>query len=244
MKRYQNPDVFEPLAMAYALGTLQGRARERFKALMARHFYLRVVTEAYERQFAGLVGLLPPEEPAPQVWQRLESELGLKPQAGAQQQKQPRQGLSAWLDWFHWPAMALASVMAALITVLVMNTGPGPANAYFAKLQSSSSESVAMAAVSKADMKITVALADKVTVPEGMTATLWCFSKDPHEKPMRMGNLNTAGQSQLSIDANTWHGLENASKLAISLEPVTAPDAEEPMGEMMFSGELMRGEEH
>nr|CAA6829943.1 MAG: Anti-sigma-K factor RskA [uncultured Thiotrichaceae bacterium] len=238
MKRYQNPDVFEPLAMAYVLGTLQGRARERFKTLMSRHFYLRVVTEAYEQQFAGLIGLLPLEEPSPAVWQRLEAELGLahtKSVGKAEEKK------SSWLEWFHWPAMAVASILAAVITMVALNNSPAT-NAYFAKLHSPSLGSVAMASVSKDDMQITVALADKVAMPEGMTVTLWCFSKDPNEKPMRMGTLKALGNSELDIDASTWQGLENVSKLAISLEPTGHAEAVEPLGEVVFSGDLVRAE--
>lgn len=242
MKRYQNPDVFEPLAMAYALGTLQGRARERFKTLMARHFYLRVVAEAYEQQFVGLVGLLPPKEPSPEVWQRLEAELGLaSPENKQQQAAKPKKKAPAWLDWFHLPAMALASVLAAVITAVVLNGSP-TTTAYFAKLHSTSFESIAMAAVSKDDMEITVALTDKMPVAEGMTATLWCFSKNPNEKPIRMGALKSRGNNQMSLGLANWQGLEHISKLAISMEPEGQTDAPEPMGEVVFSGELMRGE--
>ena len=67
MKRYQNPDIFEPLAMAYALGTLQGQARQRYESLMDKHFYLRAVTEAYERQFMGLAEAVPPVNPPESV---------------------------------------------------------------------------------------------------------------------------------------------------------------------------------
>lgn len=245
MRRYQNPDVFEPLAMAYALGTLRGRARERFKKLMAQHFYLRVVAEAYEQQFAGLVGLLPPQEPSPEVWRRLEAELGL----AAVQNKQGSESAavkqtkkaSVWPEWLHWPALVLASMLAAVITVVMLNGSPAT-TAYFAKLHSPSLESVAMAAVSKDDMEITVALTDKIRVAEGMAATLWCYSKNPHEKPIRMGALKSRGNNQMTLGVSDWQGLEHISKLAISLEPVDQADATEPVGEVVFSGALMRGE--
>lgn len=235
MKRYQNPEIFEPLAMAYALGTLQGRARKRFEKLMSRHFYLRVVAQAYEQQFAGLVGLLPPEEPSPAVWKRLEQELGIKSSA------KRAGGESGWLmRWLHWPAMALASVAAAVITVLLLNNHQP--HAYFARLDSSSSQSVAMAAVSKDDMKITVSLTEAMPMGGDVMPTLWCFSKKSGEMPIRMGSLKPMGQSELSITHADWAGLDSVGKLAISLEPMGHPDAREPMGDVIYTGELMRGE--
>lgn len=64
IKRYQNPEIFEQLAMEYAVGGLHGRARKRFEALMETHFYLRATVEAYEYKFAHLVELLPDEKPS------------------------------------------------------------------------------------------------------------------------------------------------------------------------------------
>lgn len=239
MKRYQNPDVFEPLAMAYALGTLQGRARARFEQLMGRHFYLRVVTEAYEHQFAGLAGLLPPEEPSPEVWKRLEAELGLQ-----QKPQKPAKSARKWAfltDWLHWPAMAFASVLAAVMTVFVMNSGQP--DAYVAKLESIVSESFALATVSKKDMSIKVAMAGQLALDGDLQPTLWCLSKTPGEKPMRMGVLQASGETELAIDVDTFQGLEEVSQFAITLEPVSNASANGPTGEQILVGNLLKGKE-
>ncbi|WP_308874106.1 hypothetical protein [Thiothrix subterranea] len=77
MKRYQKPDIFEHLAMSYALGTLQGKARLRFEKLMRKHLYLRAVTNAYQQQFAPLAALIPSETPPARVWNAISKELQL-----------------------------------------------------------------------------------------------------------------------------------------------------------------------
>jgi len=74
-KRYQNPEVFELLAMEYAVGSLQGRARQRFEVLMDTHFYLRATVDAYEAKFANLVELLPEKQPSNQVWNNIEAHI-------------------------------------------------------------------------------------------------------------------------------------------------------------------------
>jgi len=70
LNRYQNPEIFEKLAMAYAAGTLHGRARLRFEKLKSEHFYLEATTSAYEskrkKKQAGLVGY--PQPMPPLLW--------------------------------------------------------------------------------------------------------------------------------------------------------------------------------
>lgn len=75
MKRYQNPDIFEYLAMSYALGTLHGKPRRRFEKLMTHHLYLRAVTDSYQQQLAPMTELLPEEIPPERVWDNIARQL-------------------------------------------------------------------------------------------------------------------------------------------------------------------------
>ncbi|MEZ5449963.1 MAG: anti-sigma factor [Thiolinea sp.] len=234
-KRYQNPTVFEHLALSYALGTLQGRARQRFEALQARHFYLRAVTQAYQQRCSGLLELLPAETPPPQVWSRIEKQLRLK-----QLMRQPQGAGNSprFANWLLWPAMSFASVLAAVATVLFLHFQQP--DMYFSKLDGMGGmDSVAMVTASQDDMSITVALADTMPMGKDQMPTLWCLSKKPGEAPMRMGDLKPAGLSELSIDKKTWQTLSKVGKLAISLEPMDHPDAREPMGEVIYEGALL-----
>ena len=108
MKRYKNPDIFEPLAMAYALGTLHGKARLRFEQLMAQHLYLRATVQAYQQKFNGLAELLPPQAVHARVWQGIEQHLNLKA-------AQP----SFWSrlqNKMNWALPSLAAIIAAVLT--------------------------------------------------------------------------------------------------------------------------------
>lgn len=243
MKRYQNPEVFEHLAMSYALGTLQGRARMRFEGLMAHHFYLRAVTQVYQQRFSGLMGLLPAEQPPALVWERIERELALKPvsrKVSAAQVGSPAASVKSRLGWLLWPAMGLSSAMAAMLTVFVLNTQQAAQpDLYFSKLNSPTMESVAMVTASADDMKITVALADGIVADGKSMPTLWCLSKKAGDMPRRMGELKLQGRSELTMDETAWKSLREVGKLAISLEPMDQPGAKEPMGEVIYEGELM-----
>lgn len=247
MKRYQNPDIFESLAMAYALGTLQGQARQRYESLMDKHFYLRAVTEAYERQFMSLAEAVPSVNPPESVWQRLEAELQL-PAKTSFSTKTAQQGrevsetpeTSGWFEWLRWPVTAFASVMAAVVTMMVLQQ-PEPTHfspdAYVSKMMSDDNRYALTATVLKDDMEITVASVSGIPMPDGHQPTLWCLPKNQAEAPMRMGTLASLANGTLKIDKEMWRGLKDVREFAVSLEPMDQ-QAAKPMGEIMYRGRL------
>ncbi|MFZ1344824.1 anti-sigma factor [Thiothrix eikelboomii] len=230
MKRYKNPDIFEPLAMAYALGTLHGKARLRFEQLMARHLYLRATVQAYQQKLNGLAEILPPQAVHARVWQGIEQHLNLKvaqPSFWSRLQNQ-----------LNWALPSLAAIIAAVLTAFFLHQPPKP-QAYVAALKSTQQHPQLVLAMAKHDeMKISFDLLDQnITNPQGMIPTLWCISKKKDEPPMRMGTLEPT-KPEISINAKMWQGLEGASQFAISLEPNTVSASTQPQGEIILSGTL------
>ncbi|WP_298607648.1 anti-sigma factor [uncultured Thiothrix sp.] len=228
MKRYKNPDIFEPLAMAYALGILQGRARSRFEQLMQQHLYLRATTQAYQQKLNGLVELLPSHTVPTRVWHNLEQALQLKPTK-----------LSFWERFqtpLNWALPSLAAVLAAIVTALFLNQ-PNPPQAYIAALKSTQQQHQLVLAMAKhAEMKISFEMLDQyLEQQEGMVPTLWCISKNKHEPPMRLGTLEQTKQ-EIALNQKMWNSLETASEFAISLEPHNANMATQPQGKIILSG--------
>lgn len=233
MKRYQNPEVFERLAMSYALGTLQGQARQRFERLLDHHFYLRAVTNAYQQQFSGLVELIPPVEPPARVWRRLEHELGLPAKRkAARAQKQP-----FWKLW-QWPVTAFATLLLGFFLAPVINPPKAQVENYVAVLESDHQVPMAYVKVAHADMQLSVKVMDDMPVPEGMELVLWCVPKKEGMPLLRMGTIASNDGMQMPIDKATWKDMDHIEKLAISAEPMDHPDAKEPMGEVMYTGPL------
>jgi len=229
MKRYQNPDIFEHLAMGYALGTLHGKARRRFETLMQRRLYLRAVTDSYQQAFAPLAELLPPEAPPPRVWQAISRQI---------RQGQPATPRLAWLRaLLPWGMTAFASVLASVMTVLVLHQQPSAPNAYMATLKSPSHPNQMLVAMIKHD-DMTLSLdmpAQTMPQEDNMVPVLWCIPKDSNKLPMRMGDMSHA--HSMPIDKKTWQSMKNIHELAISLEPMNT-NAAKPMGKIIFNGEL------
>lgn len=236
MKRYQNPDIFEHLAISYALGTLQGKARQRFEALQARHLYLRAVTAAWQQQLAPLVQLLPETPPPARVWDNISQELGLAQAASVA-------GTGGWWNRYRgflpWAMTGLASVVAAVITVLLLNMDTQP-EVYMATLKSAKQQDKMMVAMVYHDRMEVAFDMPANTLPEtrGMMPTLWCIHKDNNLPPLRMGSLDAGGDRRMSIDRKTWRDLASVKEFAISLEPMDKPPATQPLGEVVFVGKL------
>lgn len=232
MKRYQNPDIFEYLAMSYALGTLQGKARLRFEKLMSRHLYLRAVTHAYQQQFAPLANLLPEEQPPARVWNAISQQLQLGKTTTARKN---------WLAnvWSYVPVAAFASIAASVATVLLLNVG-NQTNVYMANMKSPLQQDKMMVAMVYHDtMEIAFDMpVGALPVKDDMMPTVWCIPKDSNKPPMRMGTLTAKGENRMPIDKATWKEMANVSQFAISLEPMNKPPSEAPQGEVIFNGDL------
>ena len=105
LNRYQNPEIFERLAMSYASGTLHGRARLRFETLKKRHFYLEATSNAYESKFGSLVELLPNEKPSDSVWKSIEAQI----QSETAVSEAPK------TSWFGWLSNGYTFALLALL---------------------------------------------------------------------------------------------------------------------------------
>lgn len=74
--RYADPKLRERLAAAYALGTLQGRARTRFQSLLRYDQSLQREVAQWQERLQPLMTSLPDRVPPARVWQAIGSRLG------------------------------------------------------------------------------------------------------------------------------------------------------------------------
>ena len=233
IKRYQNPEVFEQLAIEYAVGALHGRARKRFEALMDTHFYLKATTKAYQHKFAHLVELLPDEKPSGKVWKNLESHIQATAAPVISEAKE-----SWWNSLFNAKTYGLMASALIVSAALILNPMTGSPVAYTAVLESSSTHSpMAVTRISQANMNISIDMMKKTAVPDDMKLTLWCHPKGGG-KPMMMGTIAASGKTVISIDKAEWRNFKNVGLLAISLEHKDNKNTEKPTGEILLKGQL------
>lgn len=230
-KRYQNPELFERLAMEYAIGMLHGRARVRFEQLMQRHLYLQATADAYEYKFAGLAEALPEKKPHPRVWKKVKKQSNLKRLA--------RQGTPWWQSLqFKLLGFVASVLLLSSLSFLFFFSAPTVAvETYVSVLKSEAEVPMAMAMLKK-EQGIDIQLLDGVEIPDNMELKLWCLPKTIAAKPIMMGTLTKLGHSSIKIDTQDWQGLSNVKALAISLEPVAVTEIKQPTGKLLYMGKL------
>ena len=243
LKRYQNPELFEQLAIEYAVGSLHGRARKRFEVLMDTHFYLKAVVDAYEQKFASLVELLPDEKPSDQVWNNIEAHVSASSQAAINNTAKTANTKEAKQSWWQsnffrqaFGATAMALIVSA---VLILNpmTGSPVATAYSAILESGSEVPMAVTKIQKSDMKLSIDIMKPVIVDDGMELTLWCHPRDGG-MPMKMGVISKSGKTEIKISKKEWQNMKDVGMLAISVEHKGDNTAREPTGKVILKGRL------
>jgi anti-sigma-K factor RskA len=235
-KRYQNPEVFEQLAIEYAVGSIQGRAKKRFESLMETHFYLRAVVDAYENKFATLVELLPDSQPSDQVWKNIDSHIQVSTSSEKQAEKTPW-----WQTNFFKQSFGMAAMAVIVSAVLLLNpmtiTPEATATAYSAVLESNSSEAMAITKIQKSDMTLSIDIMKKVKIADDMELTLWCHPKDGGI-PMKMGTVSKYGKTNIKISKAEWQEMKNVGSLAISVEHKGSNTAMKPTGKILLKGQL------
>lgn len=214
LNRYQNPDVFEKLAMSYAAGTLHGRARKRFESLMEQHFYLQATANAYESKFGNLVELLPNEKPSDRVWKGIEASIlsSLPPQEA------PKAERSSWFGWLKqsYAYAALAVVVALMVIINPLSTSRDSI-AYAAVLESPDNTPMAITRITQDDLTLSVDLMKDIPLEDGDVLKLWCRSKKGG-KPVFMGELSKGTRTVIKMDKDEFDHLKMVGSLEITSE--------------------------
>ena len=217
------------LAAEYVLGTLRGRARQRFEALMQDDRALSDAVRAWEDWLTPLSALVEPVEPPERVWRAIEARI--TPRAAAQPT-----GFLASLGFWRGVGMALTVALVALL-VLFPSAPPAPEKATM----------VAVLATPEADPRMVIErhagkLMVKMVKPwadmPNQDLELWAIPKDG--KPRSLGIVAYNKDSEVRMP-NLDEKLAGTVAFAISREPTGGsknPDG--PSGPVICSGPIAR----
>jgi anti-sigma-K factor RskA len=230
---YARPERADLLAAHYVAGTLRGAARHRFEALLPGHPALRQAVVAWQARLMPLTGVIEPEAPPPQVWQRIEAQLWPAPPAAAAAPL--TQALSFWRG-----LAGLASVAVLALLVWLANPAPLPAPLVIvleATPDAPPGDNAFVASVSGDGRALVARPLQPVSVQSDRVLELW--SVPPQGAPRSLGLISSQGVTVLPRERLPKALLEGATDaLAVSVEPPGGSPTGTPTGPVVYAGKL------
>lgn len=223
--RYDNPQLLDALAREYVLGTLRGRARERFARVVSASLPARRAVLGWEQRLAPLAKAVPAVEPPPHVWEGIETEIGTRA-------SRPMLGTGVW--------SALAASFAALAVLF--------GSLYLGQERVGQAQYVAVISDQATPIWLLQAFTEELRVntinarpiPLANSYELWMLPGGG-AAPVSLGLLPVTGNALLPLDTQAHAVLAQTPTLAVSLEPAGGSPTGAPTGPVLFTAPLLRG---
>jgi anti-sigma-K factor RskA len=230
---YQRQELVDALASEYVLGTLRGRARRRFEALIRAYLPARRAVVWWEQRLAELALALKPVAPPAHLWARIEQRISPAPKGQAV-------GKSTRL----WQTLAasFALISIGLISMLTLREPE-------VQVRTLEPAQVAIVADTTAPLWIVRAFPDldqlrvralrAITLEPTRSYELWMLP-DAGTPPVSLGLMPVSGEASLPLDDAATRTLEASSTLAVSLEPAGGSPTGAPTGPVVYTAALVR----
>lgn len=224
------PDLAAALAAEYVLGTLRGRARQRFERLARTEPALADAVRRWEERLLPLAEALPPVNPPERVWRAIQARIGAAPPA--------RTTLWSNLGW--WRGLALASLAAvvALSALLLHFNGERPEGAVVAVLAGSDSKATLVASADRFGRYLTIKAVSRIDVPANRSLQLWMLPGAGN--PRSLGVIDASTADRVALPGPADEALRNIPALAVSLEPRGGSPTGLPTGPVLYTGAVRR----
>lgn len=229
---YAKLSLADALAQQYAAGTLRGRARRRYEALLPGHPALRESLRQWQARLMPLTVALAPEAPPLRVWQAIERRLW--PAAAAAPQ-------AWWQRLALWRGVsALASIATLGLALLLLLPGPAqPPVVVVLQATGGAAQGVnSFVASVSADGR---ALVTRPLLPVNLAAdrVLELWSVPPQGAPRSLGLIAAEGVTVIDrkrLPASLLKG--GTAALAVSVEPPGGSTTGAPSGPVVYAGKL------
>lgn len=231
---YAKPDLADALAAQYVAGTLRGRARRRFEALLGAHATLRAAVRRWQDRLMPLTAVLTPQTPPRRVWQGVERTLWPQLAAAAP--------LPWWQRLMFWRAASGAASAAALalaVLLIVPGVQPPPIVVVLQGTGDAAQPPGTFVASFSADGRSLVTRPlQPVAVQTDRVLELWAVP--PQGAPRSLGLISNQGVTVIARDKLPRQVLDaaNTSALAVSVEPPGGSPTGAPTGPVVFAGKL------
>jgi anti-sigma-K factor RskA len=230
--RYDNPALRDLLAGEYALGTLRGRARDRFQRLLATDKNLHVLVHAWQERFAPLAEETRAVTPPARVFLAIKARLEAVPVPAA----------PAWwqrLGFWHAVSASVAVIaltLAVLLGNVILRPAAPPAGPnYVALLQDDAARPALMlTAYNKPSWHLNAEMLAERGVPPGQAMQVWAIARDTGDTRLLI-TLTAERAQRIALSEAAWKLVKGAEFLIVTLEPAGSA-AREPSGPTLYRG--------
>ena len=248
MDLHRKPELQQRLAAEFALGTLRGRARQRFRSFLAEDPALAAAVQDWELRLAPLAAAVAPVQPPARVWRAIQQRIG-----GA-----PRRADGIWANLAFWRNLGLAAsgmaagLLAAIAFIAPQAPSPAPAPVvvrvpsgemaatYLAVLSDPKTQRpMLVVSAGRSSNELWVKTLDPaIHVPE-RSLELWALP--PGQAPRSLGVIAPSEKmTALKLIATADQALAEVPTLAVSLEPPGGSPTGAPTGPVLYTGPFLK----
>jgi anti-sigma-K factor RskA len=229
--KWDSNDLRNALAAEYVLGTLRGRARQRFARQLDKDRALGDVVARWEAFLTPLAEGVKPVEPPSRVWEQIERRIARKPAGQA--------AAPSWWEslafWRNWGLAASGFAVAMLVALFMFRTETPVQPAMVAVL--STPENVPRMIVETHKDELFVKMVKPWPTLAQNDLELWVIPKDG--APRSLGVVSYDKSSRIRM-ANLGTKLADGTAFAISREPKGGSPTGAPTGPVLCSGAIVR----
>ncbi|GAB1263561.1 anti-sigma factor [Aurantivibrio infirmus] len=239
---YNNDELIERLSAEYVLGTLQGKARNRFERLIYESYRTRLAVWSWECQLNPLGKFAPQKKPPKHVWQSIRTRLnfsGKNDSAELAARQNLKKLLGFWRGWGLAASFACA-IFAVLFTTGIPTTNPGTNADHVAVFSSEQAEPQWLVSFDLNTGSLKAKALNVTAIEASQAFELWILP-GADAAPRSLGLLPVAAQGETNnqIPQALVELLRSASGLAVSLEPAGGSPTGAPTGPVLFQSQLL-----
>jgi anti-sigma-K factor RskA len=238
-------ELQDRLAAEYALGTLRGQARARFRRWLRADASVARAAAEWEARLAPLIDAVAAVAPPARLWLRIEQRIGAAAGAAG--------GLWNRIGFWRNLGLAASGMAATLLAVLIVVSPQPPRPApppvvvmpdkqmpsYLAMLTDPRTQVpvLLVSAGRKSDQLWVKTLEPGIHVA-GKSLQLWAIPKSG--PPVSLGLVSTEEKGMLKLVSVADQSLAQVPALAVSLEPQGGSPTGLPTGPILFSGPCIK----
>lgn len=234
----EKADILEALAADYVLGTLDAAERRRVQARLEHDAELARYVEEWSQRLSPIAEAVPPVNPPPHVWRRIEATLASKSHPAPAKVDPDR--LQTQVSFWRWCAIGastLAASLAVYIGIVIAPVTPEFETRYVAVLNEGGELPAWLVSIDIADRTLTIRPVADVTVAQ-KSLELWLV-RGSESPPQSLGLLSPTEPLLIPIPEQVRQDAYSKVVLAVSLEPEGGSPTGLPTGPVVYQGTLL-----